>query len=72
MSRLQTLIAEAEAMLPEAEQAHLAEIVESFLAARDGSDLVSPEELEELLRIEAEPDDVATPEEVAAVFRRRG
>lgn len=77
MTRLQTLIAEAEATLPPPERDALADLVASFIAIHEGSDLdssdlVTPEELEELLRIEAEPDDIATPEEVAAVFRRRG
>lgn len=72
MTRLQTLIAEAEATLPPPERDALADLVASFMAIHDGSDLVTPEELEELKRIEAEPDDLATPEEVAAFFAKRG
>lgn len=72
MSRLQTLIAEAEAMLPESERDMLADIVASFMAAQAADALVTPEELEELKRIDAEPDDLASPEEVAAFFGRRG
>lgn len=72
MSRLQTLIAEAEATLPEPERDTLADLVESFMAARAGAALVTPEELEEFKRIDAEPDDLASPEEVAAFFGRRG
>ena len=72
MTRLQALIAEAEATLPEPERDALADLVASFMGIHDGSDLVTPEELEELQRIEAEPDDLASPEEVAAFFARRG
>lgn len=72
MSRLQALIAEAEATLPEPERDALADLVESFMAMRDGTALVTPDELEDLRRIDAEPDDLADPEGVAAFFRRRG
>lgn len=68
--RFRSLLARAEA-LPDDQQEGLADLMELFMAGEDG-DLVSPEELEELKRIEAEPDDLADPAEVAAVLGRRG
>lgn len=70
MSRLRTLIAQAEATLSPPERDALADLVESFMAAHDGAVPVTPEELEELKHIDAEPDDLASPEEVAAFFAR--
>lgn len=70
--RFQTAVAAAQSSLTDAEQDGLADLIEGFLMGADDSDLVSPEELEELRRIEAGPDDLADPAEVAAVLRRRG
>lgn len=72
MNRLQTLIADAEATLPEPDRDLLADLVESFMAAQAGAALFTAEELEDLKRIDAEPDDLVSPEEVAAVLAGRG
>jgi hypothetical protein len=69
--RLQSLLAEAES-LPEDDQDDLVELVETFLAARNEAATFTPEELEHIRRIEAEPFVEADPAEVAAFFARRG
>ncbi len=69
-ARLQHLLAEAET-LPEAEQDDLADLVESFLAHHSDEAVFTPEELEHIARIEAEPFVEADPKEIAAIFARR-
>lgn len=69
--RLQTLLAEAE-VLPVAEQERLADLVESFVATHAAADLFTPEELDDLERLAAEPFERADPAEVAALLVRYG
>jgi hypothetical protein len=70
--RLQTLLAEAESRLAEADQSRLADLVEAFVATYDAPADFSPEEQADLARLDAEPFEAADPAEVAEAFRRRG
>jgi hypothetical protein len=70
-TRLQTLLAEAQS-LPEAEQDHLADLIDSFLADQEGADLLAPDELAHLDRVAAEPFGEADPARLEALFARRG
>ena len=68
--RLQTLLAEAEA-LPEPEQDALADLLEDFLSAQAEEATFTPEELAHMDRIAAEPFVEADPREVEALFGPR-
>lgn len=71
-ARLHALIQTAESRLNAADQAQLAEIVEDFVALREGAPDFTAEERDHLKRLEAEPFTPADPAEVAALFARRG
>lgn len=60
----------AESALPEPGRGALADLVASFLTAHDGSAPFTPEEMDDLRRIDAEPDDLAPRDEVTAFFAR--
>ncbi len=76
-ARLHDLIVEAEAKLGAEAQERLAEVVETFVAtwSTDGEFTggeFTPEEIARLREIDAEPFEAADPDEVEALFRRRG
>ena len=71
-ARLQSLIHAAETRLGAADQARLEEIVEAFVAVREGAPDFSPDERDHLGAIDAEPFKPADAAEVAALFARRG
>lgn len=68
---LRQLVAEAEAVLSEADQEDLAHLIESFLSSAEGAADFTPEELEHIRRISAEPFVPADPARVAAFFAGR-
>ena len=68
--RLHSLLAEAEAQLAPEDQERLAEMLEAFVANNATLPDFTPEELEHLRMIEAEPFVAADPAEVAAYFAR--
>lgn len=71
-ARLHDLIVEAEAKLAPEERELLAEIVETFVANRTTALEFTPEEMERLREIDAEPFVPADPAEVEAFFRQHG
>lgn len=68
-ARLQAVVAEAEAQLSEEDKEGLAEVIADYLAD-SAEPLFTPEELEHVRRIEAEPVVLADPAEVEAFFAR--
>lgn len=72
MTKLETLIARAQTDLPPEAQERLAELLDSYLATHTGPPEFSPGELERLRLLDREPFDPAPPEDVAALFARRG
>lgn len=70
-ARLQTLLAEAEA-LPEPEQDLLADVIEDFLADPADAAILSAEESAEIDHMLSKPLELADPAEVEAVFARHG
>ena len=69
-ARLQTLFTDAESLLDPESQEELADMLEAFLSNRTEDPGFTPEELEHLKRLSEEPFVPASPEEVAAFFRR--
>lgn len=67
--RLQTLLAEAETQLSEEEKEGLADVIADYLAD-SGEPFFTPEEIEEIDRLESEPLELADPAEVEALFAR--
>ena len=72
MTKLETLIAQSQADLPNEAQDRLAELVETFLATHTGPPDFTPEELADLRRLDGAPFDPAEPDDVKALFARRG
>ena len=72
MTKLETLIARAQTDLPAEAQERLADLLDSYLATHTGAPDFTPKELAHLKRIDREPPDLASPEEVAALFAKRG
>ena len=73
-ARLRQSVIEAERALPSEAQDRLAEIVRAFTAdhARPPETAFTPDDLERVERIAAEPFESADPEEVRAFFARDG
>ena len=69
---LRQLVAEAEAVLSEADQEDLAHLIESFLNSAEGAADFTAEELEHIRRLESQPFVAADPAEVEALLGWRG
>ena len=71
-ARLKTLLHSAETRLAPADQAELADLMESFVATHAGASDFSAEELDHLRQIDLEPFVAADPAAVAALFAWHG
>ena len=70
--RLKNLLTEAEARLDPEAQERLGDLVEAFVSTWEEDADFSPEELEHLRRLDAEPFVAASDEDMKALFARRG